>query len=103
MSRWDRVTELFERALDLPLDQRRPFLARECDGDAALRSEVESLLGAYTPARAYFGELEADVVAPSLEGLVAARATFASGTVLGGYEIDAPIGEGGMEIGRAHV
>jgi len=42
--RWARVKELFEAAVDLDPNQRATLLAKECDGDQALRSEIESLL-----------------------------------------------------------
>ena len=42
--RWARVKELFEAAVDLDPNQRAAFLEKECGGDEALRSEIESLL-----------------------------------------------------------
>ncbi len=39
-----RVRELFERATELPREERGAFLAGACAGDASLRAEVESLL-----------------------------------------------------------
>ena len=39
-----RVEELFHAALERREEDRAAFLARECDGDETLRSEVESLL-----------------------------------------------------------
>ena len=42
--RWARVKELFEAAVDLAPNERTAFLEKECGGDEALRSEIESLL-----------------------------------------------------------
>ena len=42
--RWTRVKELFEAAVDLAPNERVTLLNNECDGDDALRREVESLL-----------------------------------------------------------
>jgi len=42
--RWARVKELFEAAVDLDPNQRTALLEKECDGDEALRAEIESLL-----------------------------------------------------------
>src|ERR1700716_2842931 len=42
--RWERVKELFEAAVDLAPNERAALLSRECDGDDALRREIESLL-----------------------------------------------------------
>ncbi|MHC4769623.1 MAG: WD40 repeat domain-containing serine/threonine protein kinase [Planctomycetota bacterium] len=44
--REQRVEELFKAALGRDPDERAKLLARECDGDAALQSEVEALLAA---------------------------------------------------------
>ena len=43
---WDQIQEIFFEAADLPVSERDAFLARVCNGDAGLRSEVESLLRA---------------------------------------------------------
>ncbi|HEX4666822.1 MAG TPA: serine/threonine-protein kinase, partial [Chthoniobacterales bacterium] len=42
--RWGRVKKLFEAVIDLDPNQRAAFVERECGGDEALRSEIESLL-----------------------------------------------------------
>jgi WD40 repeat protein len=41
---WQRVQEVFERVVAAPADGRAAVLEQACGGDAALRSEVESLL-----------------------------------------------------------
>ena len=38
------VFRLFEAACELPPDQQRAFLDRECSGDSGLHAEVEDLL-----------------------------------------------------------
>ncbi len=43
--RQQRAEDLFQRALDLEPDQRAAFLDAECGDDAALRDEVDGLLG----------------------------------------------------------
>jgi len=40
----DRISVLYHRALERPPEARSAFLQEACDGDAALRDEVESLL-----------------------------------------------------------
>jgi len=42
--RWERITELSEKALALPGAEREAFLQVACAGDPEIRSEVESLL-----------------------------------------------------------
>ncbi|MET0987877.1 MAG: serine/threonine-protein kinase, partial [Steroidobacteraceae bacterium] len=43
-ARWDRIQDLFSRALDLPERQREPFVIQECADDPGLAQEVLSLL-----------------------------------------------------------
>lgn len=45
--KWNRVSEIFERAIELPLEQRDKFVDESCGDDAELRHEVESLLISY--------------------------------------------------------
>ena len=42
--RWQQVNRLFDEALELPLEKRPAYLARACQGDEALRTQVESLI-----------------------------------------------------------
>jgi serine/threonine protein kinase/TolA-binding protein len=41
---WDRLQDLFSRALDLPPQEREPFLKQECPDDPALVQEVLGLI-----------------------------------------------------------
>ena len=41
---WPRVRDVFEGAQALPGDRRPAYLTEKCEGDQALRQEVESLL-----------------------------------------------------------
>lgn len=42
--RWSQIESLFLEATEMPLHERSRFLDRACDGDEALRREVDSLL-----------------------------------------------------------
>jgi len=44
---WKRVEELFDEAIALPRGERDAWLSGQCGGDAALASEVQSLLDSY--------------------------------------------------------
>lgn len=44
--KWLHVRDLFDVAVDLPVEERGAFLVRECGEDTDTRSEVESLLAA---------------------------------------------------------
>ncbi|MBV8675117.1 MAG: serine/threonine-protein kinase [Acidobacteriaceae bacterium] len=69
-----RLKDILDAALDLKPEDRAAFLDRECNGDAELRQQVESLLAA-------------DATAAS---------TGTSTTVIGPYHLLQLIGEGGM-------
>src|SRR5690348_2721763 len=94
---WDRVRELFHRALDLPPEARPHFLKDRCSDDA-IRAEVETLLrGAQ--------ETQGTLDRPALEDARAAvhevwsksaSAPLVPGSRLGSYEVLAPLGAGGM-------
>jgi serine/threonine-protein kinase len=94
---WPRLEEAFEGARALALDARPAYLAKVCNGDEALRHEVERLL-AHNDQAASFLETPAmpfddsDSLARRLEG-----------QSIGPYQISALIGTGGMgEVYRAH-
>ncbi len=86
---WPRLKEAFEGARALALDARPAYLAEVCNGDEALRHEVELLL-AHNDQAASFLETPAmpfddSLVAKSLEG-----------QCIGPYQVSALIGTGGM-------
>ena len=76
-------------------NERGRFLAQACEGDDALRREVESLL-------AHEGTAEGFLTAPALE--IAANVMAAdsggslSGREIGSYQILSRLGAGGMDI-----
>jgi Tol biopolymer transport system component len=86
-SRWQRLDQLFQSALDREGAQRAAFLDEACAGDEELRREVESLLHAHAGADGFLEERPAGQ---------------AVGARLGRYEVKGPLGAGGMgEVYRA--
>src|ERR687889_145559 len=88
----DRLSELFEQAVELPPDARDAFIGR-CTDDLALRGELRSLLAAL------------DVVAANdaVSGGATRRALASSpreqdliGTMLAHYRVVSHLGSGGM-------
>src|SRR5688572_18757808 len=79
--RWQRLTELFESALERAPAERASFLASACVDDPELRDEVERVLESDAHAGS-FGESPAFRFAP-----VSREATLEPGARLGRYEI----------------
>jgi serine/threonine protein kinase len=91
--RWQRVDRLFQSALDLPPGRRASYLREACDGDAALRQEVESLIESHQQAGSF---IEEPAAVTATDGLTPAARTLAPGRQLGAYRIEALLGTGGM-------
>ncbi len=82
MSERTRIDRLVEDALACADGERDAFLDAACQGNAALRGEIASLLAQASRAHSF---LEEPAALPSLIG-----------RTIGPYRIDAPIGAGGM-------
>ncbi|MBV8553428.1 MAG: serine/threonine protein kinase [Acidobacteriaceae bacterium] len=87
---WQHVKRILDAALDIAPDDQAAFLDQACEGDSALRSEVESLLVSFANSGTF---IERPVAAPAhpveLDRL-------SPGTSLGPYRIVQLIAEGGM-------
>jgi len=96
MDRWQQVDKLLEEALEQKPDRRAAFLDEACNGDVALRQEVESLLSAHGKAGDF-------IEAPALEAASqGAGVRIVAGQQLGPYKILSLLGAGGMgEVYRA--
>ena len=97
--RWQRVEQLLHSALKLEEKDRADFLKEACDGDEALRGEVESLL-------AHKSEAKTFIEVPALEMVAKAMAEEPDrvllGRQIGAYKITSLLGVGGMgEVYRA--
>jgi serine/threonine protein kinase len=86
--RWLRIKEVFQAAIDRPVEERAAFLGEACGDDGELRREVESLLSAHRGASRFLSEpVLSPPAAPSFEG-----------RLIGHYRVLAEIGRGGMGI-----
>jgi serine/threonine-protein kinase len=95
--RWQRLSALFDAALDRAPGERAAFLTGACADDLSLRDEVERLLDSHERAGP-LGEMPAFRLRTAPSG-----PTLEVGTQLGRYEITGFVGAGGMgEVYRAH-
>jgi len=82
-ARWDRIKELFGRAMELDPEARSAFLLQTCGADESLRAELQSLLASY--------DSEA-----TLPVQASAGAAYGRGHRIGLYQVIDRIGVGGM-------
>ena len=99
--RWERISELFEEALELPPGERTRWLERQDLSDPTLLPEVEGLLKAHERAdgildRSVRGAARATELPLELDGKQLASLLD---TALGGkYRIVRELGRGGMAV-----
>lgn len=104
--RWAPVQRLLERALDLPAEEREAYLAEACEGDDALRNEVDAWMRACVASgeEGFLDGCAVEFAAPLLEQVERwetgdgdrqiALATLTS-LLSDRYEIDREVGRGG--------
>ena len=89
-----QVEELFQRAADLPVEERERFLRARCGSDGQLRAEVETLLRHASEAPPAFLQGRADNGAPRGESSTLPDPMI--GKRIGHYQVLRVIGAGGM-------
>jgi serine/threonine protein kinase len=96
--RWEKISRLYDAAIELAETERPSFLDQACGEDAELRREVESLLGYDQRARQFMDRSALQITAEKL----AAEPVSLLGRKLGPYQIQVLLGSGGMgEVYRA--
>ena len=90
--RWRQIEDIVHGALDQDVGARSAFLDSACGSDAALRREVESLLGFQTQADG----LLAGAVRDAAEQVAEERSAAFEGQRIGVYRVLGEIGRGGM-------
>ena len=106
--RWNRVKQVFQDALERPVDERGPFVLAACGDDRELKGEVESLLVAHAAAGSFAQGPAIEALPPSAADAFANPADNPSGDNpsvprhIGSYEVLSFLGAGGMgEVYRA--
>src|SRR5947207_1879690 len=94
--RWQRVEEIFQTALDLPLAKRASYLSKVCGTDAGLHAEVANRLAYHESGEHAFDDLipSADPIKP--DDTLADEVDPMIGRRIGAYRIEREIGRGGM-------
>jgi serine/threonine-protein kinase len=90
-----RVAEIFTAAAERALGERAAFLEHACEGDLALRAEVESLLKAHEQSHGFLDAIQSRVVPRALAELPDDSET---GCTIGAYRVVREIGRGGMGV-----
>jgi serine/threonine protein kinase len=95
---WQRIRDLFHRALDLPAEERAAFVRRQTASEPAVREQVESLLHAHDEAGGFLSH----AATTAAHDAVAQPPHYGPGTKLAAFEILGLLGAGGMgEVYRA--
>lgn len=91
--RWHQVRELFESVYDLGPEEREVRLARACEDDPSLRTEVESLIAAHRDVPDVF---ESPAFKPVAELIHVDTSESLVGRQVGAYKLVRLIASGGM-------
>jgi len=89
--RWQRLSLLFEQAMERPAGERSQFLEQECADDAELRREAMGMIAAEAEAGARIETM----LGPPVTELERSDAP-AKGQMVGAYRLEEEVGRGGM-------
>src|ERR1700721_4118904 len=84
-----RITDVFQLAVQMPTEERRRFVERECRGDDTLTREVEALLTEYQSSY----EKSSEIFSTKPE---TGPAPSVAGQYIGKYKVKEEIGRGGL-------
>ena len=94
--RWEQVEEIFNDALDRPIDERGAFLTEVCGDDLSLRHQIEYLIDCYEQAGAFIEAPAASRDSSLPEDAVTMQLDSMIGRQVGAYRLVREIGRGGM-------
>lgn len=93
LTSWQRIEELFGKALNIEPDEREAFLADACGSDEALRREIEGLLASHKRAGDF---IQVPAWGDALNLIELSEPALEKGHRIGAYEVIGEIGRGGM-------
>ncbi len=88
---WQKISALFEQVLEMPVTEREAFLDTACTDNAALRSELDSLLAAHEEEDTFLDQMDASSAVALLHDAHPRHAQ-----TYGAYQVVREIGRGGM-------
>src|SRR5215510_10773613 len=91
----ERVAQIFTAAAERAPAERATVLEHACEGDPALRAEVESLLKAHEQSHGFLDAIPSNVVPRALAELPDDSET---GCTIGVYRVVRELGRGGMGV-----
>src|SRR4029453_7379109 len=94
---WEKVEEIFNAALDLPVDRRVAFLTEACGDDPELRHQIEYLINCHEQAGDFIETAASvhDSLLPD-DDPVTLQPDAMVGRQIGAYRLVREIGRGGM-------
>ena len=92
--RFQEVSPVFRRAIELSSEDRAAYLDAACAGDAALREDVGRLISAHEQAGSF---IESPVYERAAALLTNQGTSPVVGQLIGHYTVVAPLGKGGMD------
>ena len=98
--RWQKIEDLIDKLLDLPEDERIPYLEANYS-DRSLKTEVIEMLQSITDSEGWLESLRGyrqKALEDDFESFVSLSSDTLIGTDIGSYTITEKIGEGGMGI-----
>ena len=94
-----QLKSLFDRAVELPSEERIAFIADSTSSDSFMQEELSSLLEAHDASDGYFENLAEEVIAPALAAMdLASQDEAVTDRKVAQYELLERIGAGGMGV-----
>ena len=90
---WEKVESIFHIAVELPFEERNPYLQNECAGNGELFSEVESLIESFEKDSHILDE---PVFELGLDAIGKKSQKNLANSTIGFYKLEEKIGAGGM-------